>query len=668
MSELQPLPLSTLLRRASTQYDQEQAVFDLPADKFYRGYRGLDFSVTFHGDRASTVAGPAAGPHTQLAQNIALAYLAGGRILELKTVQVNDRLTLTRPCIDMATVGYNVEWSQELPVHQSAHEYAKARYLVEALKMMGIPDDLPADGGDVLFDTSVGYNLEGIRSAKVNRFLRTMLDASAEMAEIRSDLQRHLPREMQYLAGIDVPDRISDCITLSTFHGCPPDEIEAICTHLMEEHRFHVIVKMNPTLMGFEEVRDLIRGTLGYDEIEIPRSAFEHDPDFNEGVDLVKRLREVGERSGRMVGAKFTNTLFVKNHKSYFPGEESMYLSGQPLHVLSLNLAARFRDAVGPDMTLSFSAGIDAKNFAGAVAAGLTPVTACTDLLRPGGYGRMHAYHAALATEMKLLQARNVAEFILRSAGVDADPSDEEAVRKASLINHKIVAESSLTDERYRSSNNRKAPRKTGSHLELFDCINCDKCIPVCPNDANFSWILDPHVIHYHDLVVQNGNVVPLEQEIILEVGKGKRPDRQIANFADFCNDCGNCDIFCPESGGPQVKKPRIFSSRTSFDADSGNGFYFERQGSALRVLARFDSRVVEYVGHETNHQYYDGGVELQFAGGNGDPEEARLIGNPDEGYRVSISQYHAIRLLAGRFSAPGESSYLAAMLDRESI
>ena len=43
----------------------------------------------------------------------------------------------------------------------------------------------------------------------MDHFLRTMLDASAEMAAIRDELQHALPREMQYLAGIDVPHRIS---------------------------------------------------------------------------------------------------------------------------------------------------------------------------------------------------------------------------------------------------------------------------------------------------------------------------------------------------------------------------------------------------------------------------------------------------------------------------
>ncbi len=44
--------------------------------------------------------GPAAGPHTQLAQNIVTSWLTGGRFIELKTVQILDRLELEKPCID----------------------------------------------------------------------------------------------------------------------------------------------------------------------------------------------------------------------------------------------------------------------------------------------------------------------------------------------------------------------------------------------------------------------------------------------------------------------------------------------------------------------------------------------------------------------------------------
>lgn len=166
MSVLRPLPLSVLVRRAAEELPTG-SVYDLPVRRVFRGFPGRDLSARFHGHRAATPLGPAAGPQTQLAQNLALSYLAGGRILELKTVQVNDRLVIPRPCIDMRTVGFNVEWSQELLVEDSLREYAKARLLVAILAGLC---RIPEPERDAVFDVSVGYDLEGIRSAKMAAF------------------------------------------------------------------------------------------------------------------------------------------------------------------------------------------------------------------------------------------------------------------------------------------------------------------------------------------------------------------------------------------------------------------------------------------------------------------------------------------------------------------
>ena len=77
-----------------------------------------------------TPVGPAAGPHTQLAQNIVAAYFAGSRFFELKTVQIIDgeelAACISRPCILAEDEGYNCEWSTELLVSQACDEYIKA--------------------------------------------------------------------------------------------------------------------------------------------------------------------------------------------------------------------------------------------------------------------------------------------------------------------------------------------------------------------------------------------------------------------------------------------------------------------------------------------------------------------------------------------------------------
>jgi putative selenate reductase len=54
-----------------------------------------------YGQLLETPLGVAAGPHTQLSQNLISAWLTGAGYLELKTVQVLDAIQVTKPCIDM---------------------------------------------------------------------------------------------------------------------------------------------------------------------------------------------------------------------------------------------------------------------------------------------------------------------------------------------------------------------------------------------------------------------------------------------------------------------------------------------------------------------------------------------------------------------------------------
>ena len=56
---------------------------------------------TIFGRGLETPFGPAAGPHTQLTQNIVASYVAGSRFFELKTVQKLDGedLPVSKPCI-----------------------------------------------------------------------------------------------------------------------------------------------------------------------------------------------------------------------------------------------------------------------------------------------------------------------------------------------------------------------------------------------------------------------------------------------------------------------------------------------------------------------------------------------------------------------------------------
>jgi len=548
MAELVPIPLPLLARRALLEYRREKKIFDLPESRFFRGFAGLDLSVDFHGRRAATPLGPAAGPHGQLAQNIVLSWLGGARIIELKTIQVLDELRIPRPCIDAANVGYNVEWSQELKLDQSLREYVGAAMLIEILKAEKLPgESVPAE---TVFDMSAGYNLEGIRSPRVRSWIQSMKNAGPVIEELRATLSGDLARYRD----LPFPACISDTISLSTFHGCPASEIEGIAEFLLEEMGCNVCIKLNPTLLGQAEVAHLLHEVLGYREIQLHAPAFENDLRWDDALDLIPRLHRRAAALGRSLSVKFCNTLVVKNHKGVFR-DDLMYMSGPPLHVLAMTLVRRFREHVPQPVPISFSGGIDAHNFAGAVAMNLVPVTTCTDLLRPGGYGRLIRYLENLAAAMREDGAANIPDFIQRHS--TPDPT---------------------FDPRYCWGRNRGVPRKIGSRLWLYDCINCDKCVPACPNDANFVYETSPAVIEYDNFELRPEGVRRMPGGV-LRVGKA----HQLANYADACNECGNCDIFCPEDGGPQREKPRFFGSLETYRKYAGdNGFFLPASQPAI--------------------------------------------------------------------------------------
>ena len=537
MANLAPMPIATLVRRMLRELEVKDGIFDLPARKFVLGDARHDCSVRFHGKTAATPFGPAAGPNTQLAQNIVLAWLGGGRIIELKTVQINDRLTIPRPCIDMQTVGYNVEWSQELTLEESLEEYVKAAMLIRILEASGKLALAPRFEHTV-FDMSVGYDLAGIRSERVQAFIAGMMDASQLVERLRGEL----PKELGPLRDLDFTTRLSDTLTLSTFHGCPPHEIEQIVEFLMRERHLACVVKLNPTLLGAAEVRALLHDALGYTELHVPDDAFVKDAQWDQAAAFMDRLDGTAKSLGLDVGMKFSNTLIVENHRHVFAkSETAMYLSGPPLHILAMHLVRRVRRTFGDRFPISFSAGIERANFPDAVALGLVPVTACTDLLQPGGYARPFGYFEELTKRMAAAGATSVNEFVLRaySAGAQTD------LAAAKIQNTELYVERATADPRYAAAARRKVPRKIGRTLKLFDCLTCDKCIAVCPNDANFTFPMP------------STPEVPVTE------------DRQIGNFVDFCNECGNCDTFCPEDGGPFVLKPRFFVNRERWAADA---------------------------------------------------------------------------------------------------
>jgi putative selenate reductase len=464
-----PIPLELLARWVFGELDSSDTVLGIPKESLARP--DPRFASRLLGRELAAPLGVAAGPHSQLAQNIVAAWLCGARFIELKTVQVLDELTVSRPCIDSADETFNCEWSQELKLEQSFDEYLKAWVLVHALAARtGLP------GPGTLFNMSVGYDLEGIRSPRVQGFIASIRDAKDALPGAVDAVARAWPG----VRDVEIPASISEHVTLSTMHGCPPAEIERIARYLLEEVGVHTWVKLNPTLLGAGRLRALLNGTLGY-HIDVPDAAFGHDPRFEDALPMVKRLAEAARAAGREFGVKLSNTLEVVNHRPVFPAtEKMMYMSGRALHPLTLSLARLVDDELEGRVPISFCGGADAWNYADLVADGLTPVTVCTDLLKPGGYARLGGYLENLGAAMTEAGAESLDAFVASTSGGRG--------RRWNLARH---VEKVILDGRY-VRRDRPLAFKGARPLGPFDCIAAP-CVEACPahqNIPDYLWLV----------------------------------------------------------------------------------------------------------------------------------------------------------------------------------
>ena len=451
---MRPIPFGRLMDWILTEYRTQGSVFGV--SKLVRHSSGEALSI--FDEKIEAPYGPAAGPHTQLAQNLVAAYAGGSRFFEVKTVQVMDGEELSRcvakPCITAEDECYNCEWSTELYVPQAFDEYVKAWFACKLLAKeleLGDPDGF-------VFNMSVGYDLAGIQSPKVDAYIEGMKDASGSavwqacMDWTLSHLDRFQKVDEAYVRSIS--PHVSRSITESTLHGCPPDEIERIATYLITEKGLNTYIKCNPTLLGYAFARSTL-DKLSFDYIAFDDHHFKEDLQWADAVPMFHRLMKLtGERELEF-GVKLTNTFPVDVTASELPSEE-MYMSGRSLYPLSLALAAKLAKEFKGKLRISYSGGADIHSIRALVEAGIWPVTMATTMLKPGGYQRL----SQIGRELMDLPCTPW-------EGVDA-------ARAAAL------AEAAVSDPYYHKPMKPIPSRKSEQKVPLIDCFSAP-CRGGCP-------------------------------------------------------------------------------------------------------------------------------------------------------------------------------------------
>ncbi|MBU3180843.1 selenate reductase [Clostridium psychrophilum] len=541
------IPFEKMLIWLTKELNTKESIFGVHKDKFY--YNKTENSITLFNEKLTSPLGPAAGPNSQLAQNIVCAYLTGSRFIELKTVQVIDGedITVTKPCINVKDEGYNVEWSTELKVTEAYNEYVKAWFLLHVLmKELKFSSER-----DFMFNMSVGYNLSGIKSPKIDAYIEGMRDASS--TKIWKECEETLLSHMDMFSEFKKEDLekispiICKSISISTMHGCPASEIEGIASYFLEEKGLHTYIKMNPTLLGEKFVRETLN-TMGYGYISLKGEHFTNDLQYLDSVTMLRRLKTLAKKLNLEIGVKLTNTLPADINNNELPGEE-MYMSGRALFPLAISLASKLAREFDGDLQISYSGGADFFNVDKILSTGIRPITFATTILKPGGYEKI--------TQM----AKKVENYFDGEVcGINIKRLDD-------------LAEQAINDKYYCKKIQAINGKKEAS--KCLACNNiCELCVGVCPNRANMVIKVEDDSVYKHEVIHLDG----------------------------MCNECGNCSIFCPNKRKPYKDKITVFSSKEDFENSDNKGFFIENIEKGICLVRTKEDNIISYtIGQETS-------------------------------------------------------------------
>ncbi|MCF6172131.1 MAG: 4Fe-4S dicluster domain-containing protein, partial [Bacteroidales bacterium] len=107
----------------------------------------------------------------------------------------------------------------------------------------------------------------------------------------------------------------------------------------------------------------------------------------------------------------------------------------------------------------------------------------------------------------------------------------------------------------------------------------CNICTTVCPNLAFHSFEIEP--VNYHlQKIISTINGVEVMDGDSFEI----QQKHQILHLADWCNQCGNCDTFCPTAGAPYLEKPHLYLDKSVFEQEK-DGYFLEVENENATLL-----------------------------------------------------------------------------------
>ena len=137
---------------------------------------------------------------------------------------------------------------------------------------------------------------------------------------------------------------------------------------------------------------------------------------------------------------------------------------------------------------------------------------------------------------------------------------------------------------------------------EASRCLSCDEvcnvCVSVCPNFANYGYQTEPLAFMLKKITKKDDKIT-LEDDKIFQI----QQRFQIMNIGDFCNECGNCNTFCPSNGAPYKDKPKFYLTIKSFN-EAETGYYLSKLSDKTVLIYKEKQKIRTLTFKENQYRY----------------------------------------------------------------
>lgn len=375
---LRPIPIHRLLEHVAREMEMSSTVFSVPP-----GYRGTGRGETLPFGRLELPLGVAPGPHSQMAQNLICAYVAGARAFGLTTVSLDEPdepgayIQAPGQCRRRVRGG-------SLGLEEMTGEFIKGSFAIQLLaRELGL-----GDPGGMIFAMGVPGDRATLESPRMTAFFDAMADAST--TPLWDECRRGAGLAIRRFNNVD-----KSCLTELDPHISrmaildwpgSGETLSEAAEYLLEKRGLHTYIKLTPAALGFAAVKAALDAQ-GVETAGLDEGAF--GPGLSELGPIIEKLAGRAKALGLTLGLELSGSLPLAGGEA---------LSGPALTGMTLELAAQAA-GLWPGLPMSYSGGADYFNAAAIRAVGFETVNVCSTLLKPGGYLRLRQMARALSAQ-----------------------------------------------------------------------------------------------------------------------------------------------------------------------------------------------------------------------------------------------------------------------------